>query len=252
MKKSNIIIAIALIEGFAAANTVVANSDDVNVLEILADMPVIRSAPVEVNAPPLLEISKQIRFSATQTRIAALPDDYISKEKNALSKILVRFNEMKIPHARQKAAEQAPAEPNTSESQLQETETFTPGHIDAKTLEELVASAKDPNSIAEPLSLAQTLYRAGYPGQAAVFYEIAVGRTTAMGRILSSDDKSWILLQLAACYTDSPQTAISILDKLISDYPKSFWASAAVTKRDILQWYLKDNPRQLLESRNNE
>ena len=68
-----------------------------------------------------------------------------------------------------------------------------------------------------------------------------------MGRVLTPDDKAWILLQLAVCHRDAPQTAIGVLDKLIAEYPKSIWTSAAVTKRNILQWYQKDNPRQLLE-----
>ena len=42
--------------------------------------------------------------------------------------------------------------------------------------------------------------------------------------------------------------AIGVLDKLIAEHPKSIWTPAAVTKRDILQWYQKDNPRHLLEA----
>jgi hypothetical protein len=256
MKKPSVIITLALIQGFTI-KAAFANSDDINVLEIITDNVVVANPnePNEVNVPPLLDRYKQTRISVSRTRIAALSDDSISKEKISLNKSLVGFNELKIPPARnlQKAViEAVPPEPNFLQSQSQDVETFPAGHINPKTLEDLAASAKDPNSIAEPLALAQTLYRAGHPKEAIVFYEIAAGRTTAMGRILSSDDKSWILLQIAACYNDAPQKAISILDKLITDYPKSVWASAAVAKRDILQWYLKENPRQLLESPQNE
>jgi hypothetical protein len=253
MNKLVILILLTLAEGIAAADTVVAYSDKLDVLQILAEnvITVNRHEPNEANTPPLFEKSKQTRLSVAHTRIAALPDGSASEEKPALEKILAQFNNLKIPSSRnpQKAAAQAVLpEPNIVESQPQESNTVPLGQIDLKTLEELTAAAKDPNAIAEPLALAQTLYRAGHFKEAAIFYEIAEGRTTAMGRILTSDDKAWILLQLAACYQDTPQIAIGVLDKLIAAYPKSLWTSAAVTKRDILQWYQKDNPHQLLET----
>jgi hypothetical protein len=253
MNKFHALILLALIEGIAAADAVVDNSDELDVFRALAEntVAVIRHEPNEANTPPLFETSKQTRLSVAHTRIAALPDSSASTEKSALAKMLMQFNDLKIPLSRnpQKAtAQAAPPEPNIVQPQPQETETLPLGQIDAKTLEELAAAAKDPNAIAEPLALAQTLYRAGYFKEAALFYQIATGRTTATGRVLTSDDKAWILLQLAACHHDAPNIAISVLDKLIAEYPKSIWTPAAITKRDILQWYQKDNPRQLLET----
>jgi hypothetical protein len=253
MNKLNVLLLLTFIEGIAAADTGTTYSDKLDVLQVLAEntVAISRHEPNEVNTPPLLENSKQTRLSLTHTRFAALPDSSASKEKPALEKILAQFSDLKIPSSRnlQKAvAEVAPPEPNIAQSQPQESEPLPLGKIDVKTLKELSALAKDPNAVAEPLALAQTLYRAGYFKEAALFYEIAAGRTTAMGRVLIPDDKAWILLQLAACHRDTPQTAIGVLDKLIAEYPKSIWTSAAVTKRDILQWYQKDNPRQLLET----
>ena len=253
MNTFNTLLLLTLIEGVAAADTVVAYSDKLDVLQVLAESAVMvnHHEPNEVNPPPLLEKSRQTRFNAAHTRIAALPDSLAGTEKSALAKILLQFNDLKIPSSRnlQKAAAEAtPPEPNITESQPQESNTVPPGQIDLKTLEELTAAAKDPNAIAEPLALAQTLYHAGYFKEAALFYAIAAGRTTAMGRVLTSDDKAWILLQLAECHRDDPKTAIGVLDTLIAEHPKSIWTQAAVTKRDILQWYLKDNPRQLLET----
>ena len=67
------------------------------------------------------------------------------------------------------------------------------------------------------------------------------------GESLTPDDKAWILLQLAACRRNDPKSALEVLDRLLTNYPKSIWASAAVAERDILHWYQKDNPRKLLE-----
>jgi hypothetical protein len=253
MNKLNALILLMFIEGAAAADAVVAYSDKLDVLQVLIEnaITVNHHEPNEPNVQPLLAKSKQTRFSVAHTRIAALPDSLVSKEKPDLEKMLLQFNELKIPSSRTQqkdAGEAAPPEPNIVKSQPQESNTVPPGQIDKKTIEELVALAKDPNAIAEPLALAQTLYRTGYFKEAAIFYEIAADRTTAMGRTLSSDDKAWILLQLAVCHQDAPATAIGVLDKLIAEYPKSIWTSAAVTKRDILQWYQNDNPRQLLET----
>ena len=248
-----LLIAITLIEGIAAADAIVAYSDKLDVLQVLIENAVMvnRREANEVNTPGLTEKSKQTRISAGHTRIAALPDSFDSKEKLTLEKMLLRFSDLKIPSSRnpqKAAAEAALPEPNIAEPQPQESNTVPPGQIDFKTLDELTAAAKEPNTIAEPLALAQTLSRAGYFQEAALFYEIAAGRTTAMGRVLSADDKAWILLQLAECHRDTHKTAIGVLDKLIAEYPKSIWASAAITKRDILLWYQKDNPRQLLEA----
>ncbi|MDO8303728.1 MAG: hypothetical protein Q7T18_10845 [Sedimentisphaerales bacterium] len=69
-----------------------------------------------------------------------------------------------------------------------------------------------------------------------------------MGRILTNDDKAWILLQLANCHQDAPDAAITVLSTLIAQYPNSIWAPAAGAKRDILQWYQKEKPRSLLET----
>jgi hypothetical protein len=253
MNKLNALLLLTFIESAAAADTVVAYSDKLDVLQVLVENAVAVShhEPNETTALPLLETSKQTRISVAHTRIAALPDSSAGTEKAALAKILLQFNNLKILSARpsqKAAAPAAPSEPAIAAPQPQEGITVPTGEIDLKTLEELTAAAKDPNTIAEPLALAQTLYRAGHFKEAALFYEIAAGRTTAMGRSLTSDDKAWILLQLAECHHDSPATVIAILDKLIAEHPKSIWTSAATAKRDILQWYQKDNPRQLLET----
>lgn len=252
MNTFNTLLLLTLFEGVAVADTMVASADKLDVLQVLAENPaaVSHREPNETNAPPLAKY-KQMRLGVAHTRIAALPDSSATAEKAALEKMLLQFNELKIPSSRnlQKATTDiAPAEPNIAEAQPQECNAVPPGTIADTTLKELVAAAKDPNSIAEPLALAQTLYRSGSFKEAALFYAIAAGRATAMGRVLSSDDKAWILLQLAACHQDTPAAAIGILDKLIAEYPKSVWTPAAIAKRDILQWYQKDNPRQLLET----
>jgi len=250
MNTFNTLLLLTLIEGVAAADTVVAYSDKLDVLQVLAESAVMvnHHEPNEVNTPPLLATSKKTRLSVAHTRIAALPDGSAGTEKSALAKILLQFNDLKIPSSRNLQKTAALPEPNITESQPQESNTVPPGQIDLKTLEELTAAAKDPNTIAEPLALAQTLYRAGHFKEAALFYAIAAGRTTAMGRVLTPDDKAWILLQLAECHRDDPKIAIGVLDTLIAEHPKSIWTQAAITKRDILQWYQKDNPRQLLET----
>ena len=183
--KFKTLIAVAIIEGFTASTLKAADFDDLNVLDLLADN-IITLQNKEANTPPPLEKYKQTRFSAAHARISALPDTIDNQDKSALGKILRQFSDLKIPNSRnpQKASvESITEEPNTLESQPQETETLSPGQIDLKTLEALTASAKDPNSITEPLALAQTLYRAGYTKEASLFFEIAAHRTIAMGRV---------------------------------------------------------------------
>jgi hypothetical protein len=202
----------------------------------------------------LLEQSKQIRSRVLQTHLAALPDTADSAEKIALGKTILQISNIKIPSARnlQKGAatlEAAPPEPNViGATKLPSTQTQIRGQIDARTLEEIIVAARDPNTIVEPLALAQMLYNTGHSKEAAVFYEIALGRKTVVGHILTNDDKAWILLQLAACRRDNPEAALAALDKLLADYSQSAWASIAVTKRDILLWYQKDKPQSLLET----
>jgi tetratricopeptide (TPR) repeat protein len=203
----------------------------------------------------LVEKSRHTRNSVVRIGLAALPDESGSGEKIALDRGISQINELRIPLPRtpQKTvapSEQAPSEPDAAEqSQPQSEEQTLLGKIDGRTLEELTALAKEPNNIAEPLALAQMLVNAGYSKEAAIFYEIAACRKTSLGHVLTDDDKAWILLQLAACRNENPETAIGVLNKLIDNYPKSTWASAAAAKRDILEWYQKDKPRSLLEAR---
>lgn len=199
----------------------------------------------------LTEQVKQIRRSVQRTRIAALPGDFTSIEKTALEKRILQLSTMSVPSPRSLQQIALPAEPVTIEPNIvAPPQSNTPTDpFDDQTLQSLTILAKDPNGVAEPLALAQTLYDAGHAKEAVAFYEIALSRPTSLGRTLTKDDKAWILLQLASCHRDDINAALTALNKLLDDYPKSTWAPCAAAKRDILRWYQKDKPQSLLETK---
>ncbi len=115
-----------------------------------------------------------------------------------------------------------------------------------KTLQSLL---QDPRQAHDPLEVAELLFLSGRPADAVSFYEKALERTSA-GDAATAQDRAWILFQLANCLRETDLSrAQKTYTQLISDYPSSPWTELAKAQGQLVGWYQKDQPHQLIASR---
>jgi len=115
-----------------------------------------------------------------------------------------------------------------------------------RTLESLL---QDPRQVHDPLEMAELLFLSGRPADAVPFYEKALENTSA-GDATTAQDRAWILFQLANCLreTDSDKAQKTYV-QLVSEYPSSPWTELAQAQGQLVGWYQKDQPHQLIASR---
>jgi hypothetical protein len=200
----------------------------------------------EPNTAALIEGVKQARNQLFRTNFNSL-DANNSKSNNAdVAKLNEKMAVIKGRPARgrkAKAEEAIKQEPNTAAA---EPNVFAGRHdFDANAINNLMQSTKDPNTVKEPLEIAEMLYATGHNQEAAVFYEIAITRKTSMGRDLNDDDRAWMLLQIANCRKNDLNAAALSLNELLRKYPNSIWSQAAAAQRDLINWYRQERPGQM-------
>jgi hypothetical protein len=190
---------------------------------------------------------KQTKASALRTDFEAMADS-ASPDKTAITKLI---EELKGTAVRRPAKKSAPSivqilEPNIAV--VKEPNVVPPKQeiITEELASAIGKTAADANAVPEPVGVAESLYAAGRPKEAARFYEIALTRKTSMGQEITDDDRAWMLLQIATCRQDDPNSAVKALRDLIDRYPNSTWAAPAVAKRDLMLWYASAHPRDLV------
>ena len=107
----------------------------------------------------------------------------------------------------------------------------------------------DPNRVKDPLEVAELLFLSGRPAEAARFYRQALARTSPTDEA-SGPDRAWILFQLAHCLRETDMSkSQQTYDQLVSEYPGSPWTELARAQSQLLSWYQKDRPQQLVVPR---
>lgn len=110
-------------------------------------------------------------------------------------------------------------------------------------------SALRQSGLSNPSELADILFVSGHLKQAAVFYQQALDLKSPDDTILA-EDRAWILFQLGNCLRDTdPSAAIKAYRQLIAEYPDSLWTDLAKAGEQLVDWYRKDKPLTLIESR---
>jgi tetratricopeptide (TPR) repeat protein len=116
-----------------------------------------------------------------------------------------------------------------------------------KTIGMLKILSQDPNLVRNPLELGEVLFHSGQVKEAATFYQQALARV-APNDPNTAADRSWILFQIGNCLRDDdPNTAKKSYTQLIAEYPDSPWTHLAKAHAGLIDWYLQDKPKQLIE-----
>jgi tetratricopeptide (TPR) repeat protein len=195
-----------------------------------------------------------------EANVSASKESEMSRYKNELEQIIqqIRTIEIKAPAADPKfraAAETvSEAEPNdmvTDPQPVQEPEAnggkqTTAGAVSEQTLQRFKDLAQNPDTLIDPLALAEVLFKSGCLQEAAVCYQAALNRKDSE-EIDPFEDKAWIYLQLGNCLKDTdPQGALENYQAVIVEFPYSAWAPLAKVKSDLITWILENEPRLLI------
>lgn len=139
---------------------------------------------------------------------------------------------------------------DTKEQHKKEEEPSLPyGLVTNQTLQIIRNLSQNPGNLNNPFELGETLFLSGYLKEAATFYQEALKRKSP-DDAGSARDRAWILFQIGNCLRNDDQPeAIKMYGQLIIKYPNSPWKELADARRTLLNWYLKDEPRKLINER---
>jgi len=121
--------------------------------------------------------------------------------------------------------------------------------ISEHTLQMLDALVQHPDQLEKPFELGEILFLSNKLKEAAVFYQQALNRAST-DRGSSVQDRAWVLFQIGNCLRDDdPPAAQKIYKQLIAEYPDSPWTELAKARVTLIDWYIKDQPCQLIAER---
>ena len=119
--------------------------------------------------------------------------------------------------------------------------------MSSQTLQKVEEMLKDPNTIANPLELAEVLFRSGLAGPAGLCYKRALVSIGADDPNMANE-RAWILFQIGNCLQDDdPNASKESYADLIRTHPDSPWAEIAKSRHALIEWNQQDQPRKLIE-----
>ena len=143
--------------------------------------------------------------------------------------------------------ETVPDVPVQKEEVKQEDKPKPPDEpITSETLQMLRNLAQNPEKLDNPLELGEILFVNGNLKDAVMFYSEALKRKDP-NDVGVSWDRAWILFQIGNCLrNDDLPAAAKMYQQLLTEYPNSPWADMATAQRNLIAWYLKDEPVKLM------
>jgi len=231
-------------------------------------------AQADTLAPPARRIPNDVPMSASSkealirrlwsSRVSAPDPDADIQDRLALLQMVRRVQSVKfesrqsaptfVPPAEPEApAGRTPAKPAIAENTaLDEPATVLPGPEESstpltatatRTLDDLLLN---PDQVHDPFEMAELLFLSGRRAEAAPFYDRALALTSA-AEDATSADRAWILFQLANCLRETDLIrAKDTYVTLIAEYPASPWAEIAKAHGQLITWYQKTKPHQLI------
>jgi tetratricopeptide (TPR) repeat protein len=213
-------------------------------------------------------------YNLNRSRISAITDHNNQKGREKLQSLIeqIRSVELSVPEQRPEqktGTEQTKPpepviiipEPVIKQDQTEhvkedkQTEEEIPSQtqdelLDIQTLEMLGNMSKEPGQLENPFELAEVLFLSGYYNEAAVFYQEMLRRIDTKD-INLAEERAWILFQIGNCLRniDMP-VAEKMYGQLISEYPNSPWTELAQVQVNLIEWYRKDEPQDLISTSN--
>ncbi len=109
----------------------------------------------------------------------------------------------------------------------------------------LTALIANPQSVVDPLAVAESLFHQGNLKTAAKFYILALER---LADETDNPNHPWAIFQAANCIRqDDPAGAYKLYQQLITQYPASDWTATALSQQQIITWYQQNSPKKILE-----
>jgi tetratricopeptide (TPR) repeat protein len=139
-------------------------------------------------------------------------------------------------------------EPRKEQPQHQQIESRPPYEpITEQTLQMLRTLAQNPQKLENPLELGEIVFASGNLKEASICYREALRRKDP-NDAGSADDRAWIMFQIGNCLRNAePPAASKAYQQLITEYPNSPWTQPAKVRNDLIAWYLKDKPAELMK-----
>ncbi len=143
-----------------------------------------------------------------------------------------------------KKAEAEPKTPSGSERQDENQLLYKP--VTDETLQMFEGLLSHSEQLKKPLVLADILFHSGHLKEAAKCYQEALNRLNA-DKNVRYEDKAWILFQIGNCLRNNdPPVAIEMYRQLIAEYPDLLWVDFAKARSKLINWYLQDKPKALV------
>lgn len=190
------------------------------------------------------DIIEQVRHNMRRLRRANIQAPGQVEASEGLDEILRKVRAVDLT-ARRRVSPQptAATQPTTARARRAETQEPTKETVRQLINAEVLARLRKmaPDSVAEPVALADALFLSEHFDTASVFYNLALQRQH------TPEYKARLLFQLANCRRRSdPAAARKMYGQLFNEYPNSVWGRLAQTQGDLLKWYEVNNVRTLL------
>ncbi|MBS3734242.1 MAG: hypothetical protein KGY99_04875 [Phycisphaerae bacterium] len=180
--------------------------------------------------------------------ITAPPDDADREKRTDLLATVRRLRALHLEagetqassDAARAASDAAAAAPTTRPVEAVAAPPPQRSGLDVATLETLRTKVA-PDSVADPLALADMLFKAGHDKTAGAFYRIALRRAPP------AQEEAWILLQLGNCLRDDdPAAAREAYRRVIAEHADSPWTPLAEAYDGLLAWKNSARPTKLI------
>jgi tetratricopeptide (TPR) repeat protein len=213
-------------------------------------------APANPDAKPdIVGNSRVARWKLRQAGIKSITTTQASDPKDQLKQVIDRVQLLKPPkpkpttaadiqpiqpvHPTPAAKTQVLAPPKPQKSQMPKAPTTN------YTNRALTALIANPQSVVDPLAVAESLFHQGNLKAAAKFYNLALER---LADETNNPNRPWAIFQAANCIRqDDPAGANKLYQQLITQYPASDWTAAAHSQQQIITWYQQNSPKKILE-----
>ena len=207
--------------------------------------------------------NEDIQKTLWQTNISTPVDEQKQQiQKDELKSLIEQLNSMElslpeddyeitdvdnVPALKEPEKTVPQKEPVKTQIQKEISNNTTFESITVQTIQKLKKMAEKPEEVDNPYEIGNTLYLSNNIGEAAEFYKEALRRKKP-DDMSSSDDRAWLLYQTGnSLRTIDMLAAADYYAMLITEYPNSPWADIARVQTNVISWYTKDKPDELLK-----